>query len=148
MSASFTTFYYTAKAPFRKPIGDFRRKAEYDHETILKKTAAAAVTLTMLGASLPADIRGLQLFSGSVMTTYAADSYAYAVYRWDDTTSELKSDNLSVYSTMTPLYTELDKDYLETENYTLEGTTGTSGDLKIFVVKSNLTIDKRITIKK
>ena len=113
-----------------------------------KKAAAAAVTLAMLGASLPADIRGFQLFSGSVMTTYAADSYTYAVYRWDDTTNELKSDNLSVYDTSYPRYTELDKDYLETENYTLEGTTGTSGDPKVFVVKSNLTIDKRITIKK
>ena len=113
-----------------------------------KKAAAAAVTLAMLGASLPADIRGFQLFGGSVMTTYAANSYTYAVYRWDDTTNELKSDNLSVYDTSYPRYTELDKDYLETEKYILEGTTGTSGDPTVFVVKSNLTIDKRITIKK
>ena len=108
-----------------------------------KRITAAFMALAMVGTALPADIGGLQLFSSSVITSYADEvvSCTYNVYSWDDTEKKLTCTEKTQYAT------ELTKEYLENNNYTLVGSGGVAGS-KVFVVKSNLTIDKRITIQK
>lgn len=82
------------------------------------------------------------LFTAVPVTVGAAEAVSYTLYSWNDTTKTLSNTSKTVTD-----YTEVTSQYLQSNSFTLVGSTG-SAENKVFVVKQNLKADKRITIKK
>ena len=85
---------------------------------------------------------GASLFCTAPMTVNAEQAaVTYAVYSWDDQTKILSHTDKTVTD-----YIEVTAEYLNANDYTLESSGSPGG--KVFVVTKNLTLDKRLKIKK
>ncbi|WP_028504622.1 hypothetical protein [Ruminococcus sp. FC2018] len=105
---------------------------------IVKRLAAFAVALAMIGSSLPAELGGIGLFDGFSLTASAAqEAVSYTVYSWNNSTKTLSETTKTITD-----YKVVTKDIIknsEDGNGILSGT---------YVVTQNTTVEDYLYIRK
>ena len=94
----------------------------------VKRLAAFAVSLAMIGSSLPAELGGIGLFDGFLLTASAADTVSYTAYKWENNALTQTTETVSDYTVVTKDIIKNSPDgkgllsgtYVVTENTTVE----------------------------
>ena len=95
---------------------------------IVKRLAAFAVALAMIGSSLPAELGSIGLFDGFSLTASAADTISYTAYKWENNALTQTTETVSDYTVVTKDIIKNSPDgkgllsgtYVVTENTTVE----------------------------
>ena len=95
---------------------------------IVKRLAAFAVALAMIGSSLPAELGSIGLFDVFSLTASAADTISYTAYKWENNALTQTTETVSDYTVVTKDIIKNSPDgkgllsgtYVVTENTTVE----------------------------
>jgi len=106
----------------------------------VKRLAAFAVALAMIGSSLPAELADSELFGSSAITASAEEqtAYTYKVYSWDYAQKKLKTEEKTITS-----YVELTADIRKPGTEYADGLRNGT-----YVVTKNTTVEDYLYIRK